>query len=67
MTPVALVVSIAQMIIYLAGNQPGAAAVTVPFTSMERCRETLPVVLKQAAVAAAFCVDTSRAPAMPAR
>jgi hypothetical protein len=66
-TPVALVVSVAQMVLYLAGQSTtGGAAVTVPFTSMERCREALPFVLKQAAVAAAFCVDTSRAP-LPAR
>jgi hypothetical protein len=58
---VALVVSVAAMVIYLAGQSTtSGAAVVVPFPTLERCNEALPVVLKQAAVSAAFCVDTRR-------
>jgi hypothetical protein len=55
---VALVVSIAVMVVTVAGG-----AVVIPFTSMHNCNEALAYVLKQGSVSAAFCVDTSRVPA----
>jgi hypothetical protein len=58
----ALLVSVAVMVIYLTGSTAPyvGAAVVVAFPSMDRCLASLPVVLAQTHVSAAFCVDTSR-------
>jgi len=58
--PVALIVSIAQMVLVV-----GTTTVLVPFPSMARCLEVLPHVLKQPTVSSAFCIDTSRMPPAP--
>ena len=59
---VALLVSVAVMIIYMTGPTAPyvGAAVVVSFPSMERCQASIARVLQQPTVSAAFCVDTSR-------
>lgn len=58
----ALLVSVAVMVIYLTGPTAPyvGAAVVVSFPSMDRCQASLATVLRQPTVSAAFCVDTSR-------
>lgn len=58
----ALLVSVAVMVVYLTGPVApyvGAAAI-IAFPSMDRCEAAIPLVLRQPTVSAAFCVDTSR-------
>lgn len=58
---IALTVSVAAMVIYMAGhNVTAGAAVIVPFASLTKCEESKAYVLKQSSVSAAFCIDTSR-------
>lgn len=54
--------SVAVMVIYLTGPVApyvGAAAI-VSFPTMEKCLASIPQVLLQPTVSAAFCIDTTR-------
>jgi hypothetical protein len=58
----AVIVTVAVMVVYLTGPVApyvGAAAV-ISFPSLAKCEESIPVVLRQPTVSAAFCVDTTR-------